>query len=98
MSRQLTYDAVVEGLQRVLHDLHDLSNYADHHPFKGIVFTDVEFVWREEPLSHWTVRIEPMEPPHPQPLTHVLKEISDETVRSGEDDGPDGSVGDRDGM
>ena len=84
MSRQLTFEAVVEGLQKVLHDLHDLSNYADQQPFKGLVITDVEFIWRDEPVSHWTIRIEPMEPPHPQPLTHVIKEMqTDETIRPG---------------
>jgi len=86
MSRQLTFEAVVEALQKVLHDLHDLSNYADRQPFNGLVITDVEFVWRDDPVSHWTIRIEPMQPPHPQPLTHVVKEIqADETIRTGED-------------
>ena len=79
MSRSLTIKVVYEQLQQVLHDLHDLSMFGDNKPFRGIVISDVEFVWRDDPLSHWTIRIEPMEPPHPQPLTHVLREVT-ETV------------------
>jgi hypothetical protein len=82
----------------VLHDLHDLSMFGTNKPFRGVVFSDVQFVWRDSPLTHWTIRIEPLQQPlHPQPLIEVLKEMPDEEIRTGQDDGRDGSLGNRDG-
>ena len=88
MSRQLNMEIVLEKLQQVLHDLHDLSGFREEAKFQGIVITDLPFQYRDVGLSHWTVRIEPMPPPHPQPLTYVLQEVapegeSDEAVRTG---------------
>ena len=99
MSRSLTYEVVMEELQQVLHDLHDLSMYGENRPFQGIVFPDVQFVWRDSPLTHWLVRIERTVPPNPQRLMEVLaeQEAVDEEIRTGEDDGRVGGVGDGEG-
>jgi hypothetical protein len=89
MSRQLTFNDVLIQLQQVLHNLHDLSQFGEGQPFQGVVISDLEFVWREEPLTHWTIRIEPSTPPHPRPLTEVLAELQedeDAPIRTGPED------------
>ena len=84
-------EVVYEELQQILHNLHDISMFGDdRRPFRGVVFEGVQFVWRDAPLTHWTIRIEPMgqvEPLHPQPLTEVLAEMEedDEAIRPGAD-------------
>lgn len=87
MSRALTYDVVMEELQQVLHDLHDLSMFGTNKPFRGIVFRDIEFVWRDDPLSRWMIRIEPSNEPYPRKLIDILTDMEeqDEEIRAGED-------------
>jgi|KBSMisStaDraftv2_1062788.scaffolds.fasta_scaffold173882_6 hypothetical protein len=76
MSRSLSYQVVMEELQQVLHDLHDLAMFRENHQFRGVVFRDIDFVWRDHPLSHWTIRIEPTTPDiRPRPLTEVLRDV-----------------------
>ena len=57
MSRALTTEDVLEGLQKIIHDLHDLSA-RDHSQVVGVVVT-VPVQYRAISLSNWKVTIEP---------------------------------------
>ena len=59
MSQPLSFQKVVEGLQRVLHDLHDLSEFGAKRPFTGIVIEDVLLQYRDHGPSYWRVSIQP---------------------------------------
>lgn len=59
MSQPLSFQKVVEGLQRVLHDLHDLSEFGAKRPFTGIVVEDVLLQYRDHGPSYWRVSIQP---------------------------------------
>ena len=50
---------VVEGLQRVLHDLHDLSEFHDHRPFVGIDLQPILLQYRDYGPSYWRITIRP---------------------------------------
>lgn len=78
MSRSLTADVVYEELQQVLHDLHDLSMFGDRKMFRGIVIEDLQFVWRDEPLSHWKITIEPVRAQQPRKLMEILADMEDD--------------------
>ena len=62
MSKPLTREKIYEDLQRVLHDLHDLSIFGDKQPFRGIVITHLPIQYRDEGMSFWTIRFEPAVP------------------------------------
>lgn len=58
-SKPLTLDKVMEQLQRVLHDLSDLSEFgAEGQPFQGVVIDALDFVYRDRPLTKWRITIE----------------------------------------
>ena len=59
MSQPLSMLKVVEGLQRVLHDLHDLSEFGAHQPFKGIDLQPILLQYRDYGPSYWRITIQP---------------------------------------
>ena len=59
MSQPLSFQKVVEGLQRVLHDLHDLSEFQAKRPFTGVVLEGVLLQYRDHGPSYWRISIQP---------------------------------------
>jgi|SRR5580765_2619480 hypothetical protein len=59
MSRALSTADVIENLQQVIHDLHDLSARTGK-PFEGIRIEGLIFQYRDNPdPSFWTIVIHP---------------------------------------
>lgn len=59
MSKPLTMETVLERLQEALFDMTDLAAKAGNE-FKGAVFDDVAFLYRENDPSFWRITVEPI--------------------------------------
>lgn len=58
MSKPLTMTKVLEDLQAVLHDLHDLA-WTNGQPFVGLNIVGLQMQYRDVGLSAWDIRIVP---------------------------------------
>ena len=59
MSKPLTMETVLERLQEALFNMTDLAAKAGNE-FKGAVFDDVAFLYRDEDPSFWRITVEPI--------------------------------------
>ena len=74
-SQPLTITHVIEGIQRMVYDLHVLAAN-EKRQFTGVVFTDILFTSPDEEKTLWRVTIEP------QGLFEVEEREDDEDVRT----------------
>ena len=89
MSQPLSFPKVVEALQRVLHDLHDLSSFRAKQPFTGLRLDGVLLQYRDQGPSYWTIIIQPAGVPGEEvEEVEEVDEVEDEPFE-GEDDEED---------
>ena len=88
MSQPLTMRQVLNELQGVVHNLHEL--HTGNEPFHGCVIEMLELVHREEPLGYWDIVILPTGSASAEAVRRTLAATVEEegevneTVRAGE--------------
>ena len=85
MSRSLTISKVMEDVQGVLHDLHDIHARAGR-TYEGSALA-VEFQYRDFGSSKWLVRIEPMNSPQVQEYLGLVETGVSAPEQSSDDEG-----------